>query len=148
MPIGVGLFPAGLFPAGFGVPETAAPSPNSPLPDPSTGISHTGRFINQQTKDYVVQSDGRLQGMPTVAQLVLIAVQNIDFSPLREKGPHFAASLKALIAAALAPLVAAKQVRVRQIVVLEPNQDAGLASVDWIDLTNGAPQQTVIGASS
>lgn len=145
MPIGAGAFPAGAYGAGFGVFETAPATPTSPLPDPSTGLSLTGRFINQQTKDYVMQADGRLQGMPTVAQLVLIAIQDIDLSTLTEKGPNFKGVLAGLVGTALAPLIAQKLVRIKQVTVLEPTKDSGFAEVDWIDLTTMAIKQTAIG---
>lgn len=143
---GAGLFPAGLFPGGYGAPATVAATPASPLPDPSTGLSLTGRFINPQTNDFVMQADGRLQGMPTVAQLVLIAIKDIDLSPLSEKGKNFKQALASLVSGALSQLVAQKLVRIKQVTVLEPTKDSGFANVDWIDLTNGAPQQTPIGS--
>lgn len=89
--------------------------------------------------------DGRLQGMATVAQLVLIAIKNIDLSSLTEKGPNFQGVLKSLVAAALAELVAQKKIRIKQVTVLEPTSDSGFANVDWIDLTTGTPGQTQIG---
>ena len=97
--------------------------------------------------DYVFTADGRLEGMTTVQQLVLLAILDIDFSTLTEKGPNFQNVLAALVSTALAPLVRQKLVRIKQVIVLEPSQDAGLASVDWIDLTTGAPQQTPIGTT-
>jgi len=146
MPIGVGFFAAGLFPAGYGQPETLGQSPTSPLPDASTGGSLTGRYLDQKTHDYVMLADGRLQGMQTVAQLVLIAIEDIDLSTLTEKGPNFKQALSTIVANSLAYLVAQKLVRIKQITVSQPGKDQGIASVDWIDLTNGQPVQTIIGA--
>src|ERR1019366_3551405 len=146
MPIGVGFFAAGLFAAGYGEPETLGQSPTSPLPDASTGAPQTCRYINPVTNDYVMLADGRLQGMTSVAQLVLIAIKDIDLSTLTEKGPNFKQAIASIVAGALAPLVAQKRVRIKQVVVLEPGKDQGLASVDGVDLTSGAPVQTTIGA--
>jgi hypothetical protein len=145
MGIGAGLYPAGLFPAGYGQPATAPFSPTAPLPDPMTGLSRTGRLVNQTTGDYVMQADGRLQGMPTVEQLVLLAILRIDTSDLQEKTPNFRNVLSGRVENALASLIQAKQVQIRQLVVLSPNQDAALALLDWVDLTTGAPVQTPIG---
>jgi|SRR6185312_13570183 len=146
MPIGAGNFAAGSYPAGFGVPETSPNGPAAPLPSAATGAALPGRFIDQTTKDYVMLGDGRLRGMPSVAQLVLLAIEGIDLSRLTEKGPNFKGVLSSLVTTALAPLVAQKLVRVRQVTVLEPTRDAGFAQVDWVDLTTGAPVQTTIGA--
>jgi hypothetical protein len=145
MPIGAGLYPAGLGLAGYGTPAQAPFSLNAPLPDPTTGLSLTGRLINQKTGDYVMQADGRLQGMPTVEQLVLLAIENIDTSDIQEKTPNLRAMLADRVEKSLAPLIRAKQVLIRQIVVVEPNQDAVVALLDWVDLTTGAPVQTPIG---
>ena len=145
MPLGAGLFGGGLAPAGYGLPDSVPPSPFSPLPDPSTGVSQTGRYIDQRTGDYVMLADGRLQGMGTAAQDVLIAIRNIDLSSLTEKGPNFQGVLSNLVAGALAPLVLQKLIRIKQVVVFEPTQDSGFASVDWFDLTTGQSATTAIG---
>jgi hypothetical protein len=120
------------------------------LPDPQHGgQSATGRLLNQQTGDYVMQADGRLQGMSTVNQLVLLAIRNtIDLSALTEKGPNFAQALTALVQVALAPLIAQKLVGLQSVQVLDGskvlglNPSAGIAVVNWVDLTTGQPQAT------
>jgi hypothetical protein len=147
MPIGAGLFPAGSFPGGFGIPEAGPFSQFAPLPDPTTGLSQTGRFINQKTGDYVFTADGRLQGMPTVEQLVLLAITRIDLSRITEKGPGFKKFFASLVQAALADLIGRKLVQIKSIDVLEPNPDAGLAVLNWIDLTTGQPVPTTIGGT-
>jgi len=144
---GIGSVPIGSIGIGYAPLTTLAATPSSPLPDPRTGLSQTGRLINPLTKDYVMQSDGRLQGMPTVNQLVLIAVFNLDFSSLTEKGPNFANALRAIIQNGMAYLVTQKLVAIRQIVIQQPNADAGLALMNWTDLTTGQNQQTPVGAS-
>lgn len=145
MPVGAGLFPAGRFPAGFGQPETAPPPPTAALPDTSTGLSLTGRFINQQTKDYVFLPDGRLQGMQTVQQLVLLAINNIDLSTILEKGPNFQRNLASRVQAALSDLISRGLVQLLQVVVTQPGPDSGLATAYWRDLTTGKDDQTPIG---
>jgi hypothetical protein len=143
MPIGAGLAPAGTSLAGFGVVD-AAPIPNFlPLPDQRSGLSDSGRLINQTTGDYSFLPDGRLQGMPTVNQLVLLAIlNNIDLSTLTEKGPNFAKTLTALVQTALADLIQRKFILLTSVVVTQPTQDSGLAVANWLDLTTGEPQQT------
>ncbi len=147
MPIGAGLAPAGTSPAGFGVPETAGAPAINPLPDPKTGLSLTGRYIDQKTGDYVMLADGRLQGMATVEQLVLLALNSVDFSDLLDKGPNFRATFANRVQNALADLITKKWVQIRAITISEPNPDAGLAVLDWVDLTTGAPKQTPIGTT-
>ena len=145
MPVGAGLYGAGTAPAGYGIPDQAPFSPTSPLIDPATGLSQTGRLIDQQTKDYVFTADGRLQGMPTVRQLVLLAITDIDLSTLTEKGPNFAATLTTLVQNALASLITRKLVLLKQVTVLQPSSDSGIAVANWVDLTNGEPVETPIG---
>ena len=148
MPVGAGLCPAGFSPAGYGLIDTAvAPGPTA-LPDPRTGVSDGGRYINQSTGDYVFTSDGRLLGMPNVYQLVLIALENtIDFSRLQEKGPNFPKVVRTIIQNALADLVTKKMIQIRKIVVQsgQPNMnpDATIAIVNWVDLTTGLAGEPV-----
>lgn len=146
MPIGAGGCPAGSSPAGYGVIDTATAPNLVPLPDPRTGLSQGGRNIDQATKDYTFTSDGRLQGMPNVNQLVLIAIQNADFSTITEKGPNFAQQLRDVVQNALADLITRNLVKLTTVTVLDRqpgmNPDAGVAIAYWIDLTTGQPQQT------
>lgn len=143
MPTGAGKAPAGSSLAGYGVIDSAPPPGIVPLPDTRSGLPQTGRLINQQTGDYVFTADGRLEGMPTVNQLVLIAIRNnIDLSTLQEKGPNFANTLTSLVQNALSALITAKLVLLSSVTVLQPNPDAGVAIANWLDLTNGEPQQT------
>jgi hypothetical protein len=138
MPIGAGLFPAGVFPAGFGQPEQAPAPATAVLPDPKTGLSLTGRLINQQTGDYVFTADGRLEGMATVQQLVLLAIDNIDLSTVQQKGPNFQRALANRVQVALADLVTRGLVQILSVTVTsQGNPDAGIAILSWRDLTQG-----------
>jgi hypothetical protein len=144
MPIGAGLFPAGLFPAGFGQPEQAGPPATALLPDPSTGQTQTGRLINQQTGDYVFTADGRLEGMATVSQLVLLAIKNIDLSQIQQKGPGFERALAARVQAAVADLVTRGLVQIISVVqAATSNPDAGIAVLTWRDLTQGQASDVI-----
>ena len=75
MPLGAGQSPAGGSAAGYGLPDTGTVPINAILPDPSTGLPQTGRFLNPVTKDYEFTSDGRVVGTPTARQLVQLAVR-------------------------------------------------------------------------
>lgn len=150
MPVGAGGCPAGAVPAGYGSVDQAPAPVLVPLPDPITGLSDTGRAIAPQNAaqgagDYSFTPDGRLVGMPTVNQLVLLAIENLDLSSITEKGANYAARVTALIQGALAPIVAQKLLLVRSISVLPtPNPDGSIAMVYWTDLTKGTPQQTAV----
>lgn len=142
MPVGAGLCPAGLSPAGYGTIDTA-PAPNLvPLPDYLTGLPDGGRYVSQKTGDYAFTADGRLQGMPNVYQLVLLAIANCDFTSITEKGTSFNGQVVATVQGALAYLVSQKLIEVRRITVVDRqpnmNRDAAIALVDWLDLTTGA----------
>ena len=147
MPVGAGLCPAGFSPAGYGVVEVAVAPNLVPLPDPQTGLSQTGRFVDQATGDYTFTADGRVQGMPTVYQLVLLAVERADVSSLTEKGPNYKQQVASILQDALSYLVTSKQVEIKRIVVLDrspgQNPDATVAMVFWKDLTTGADGQPV-----
>ena len=158
MPIGAGLCPAGLAAAGYGVVDTGTAPLNALLPDVRTGLPRTGRAIDTVKKDYVMQSDGRLQGFDTVPQLVQLAlstalgssaIQNlgIDWTKAQEKGSDFQRQLATIVANALAPLVAQKLVEVRAVIVSEPpsNPDAGVGFVKWFDMTSQTETNTTIG---
>lgn len=144
MPVGTGLSPAGTSQAGFGVVD-AGPVPGVvPLPDARTGLPQSGRFLNQQTGDYVFTNDGRVVGMPTVPQLVLLALlNNVDLSRVQEKGPNFRQFLASVVQDALGDLIAQGLVLLTGVQVLEPNPDAGLALVSWLDLTTGQAGEPV-----
>lgn len=153
MPLGSGRAPAGAHPAGYGVPDVA-PVPNlTPLPDYRTGLSDGGRYIVQAVPgaakggDYAFTLDGRLVGMPNVYQLVLLAIDNLDFSALVEKGPNYKQQVSTILQNALANVVAQKLVQITSIVLTvggpNVNPDATIATVYWRDLTTGQNGQPV-----
>lgn len=143
MPVGAGLAPAGTSLAGFGTVDQAPAPILVPLPDYRTGLPDTGRFINQQTGDYEFTADGRLQGMPTVYQLVLLAIERADFSTLQERGPNYVGVVQGIIQAALSYLVTSRQVSILRIDVPPVAPDAVIAVLYWIDLTTGEAGQPV-----
>jgi hypothetical protein len=158
MPIGAGLYPAGVSPAGYGVPDSAAVPNNAPLPGQTTGLPQTGRYIDPVTKDYVFTTDGRLQGLATVPQLVQLALTTIlgsaavtnvgqTFTLVQEKGAGFAQQMRAKVTSALSDLVKRNLVQIKSIAVDEPQSspDAGIVRVRWIDLTTGVEQTTAAG---
>jgi hypothetical protein len=144
MGTGAGTSPAGSSVAGVGVIDSAPQPGVVPLPDQFTGLSQTGRFIDQQTGDYIFTTDGRVVGMQTVPQLVLIALQDVDLSRIQQKGPNFSQFLASVVQDALGDLIAQRLVLLLGVTVLEPNPDAGVALVSWKDLTTGEVVPTKI----
>ncbi len=156
MPIGAGLCPAGASPAGYGVPDRVGPPNAVALPHPVTGLPQGGRYLDPKTGDYVFTSDGRLQGMANVQQLVLLALRTTIGSSslptmgnaiarITEKGPDFQRQLATVIADAFAPIVNQKLARLDAVRVLDtPNPDGAFAYVEWTDLTTQTPQTTQI----
>jgi hypothetical protein len=147
VPLGAGHAPAGTCPAGYGVIDVA-PAPNlTALPDPKTGLSQTGRYLNAPNAqtgkgmDYSFSADGRVQGMPTVYQMVLIAIENANFTQVQEKGPQWKTQLRTIVQNAVAYLVTSKQLQVKSIVVIDgmvgQNPDGAIAILNWFDVTMG-----------
>jgi hypothetical protein len=108
MPTGTGLQGAGTTPAGFGAPTQTGRGTNVVLPDMSVGGSHGSRKINPITRDYVMNDDGRIEGMNNVQQLVQLAVTNAEPELMRldRLDAGFEKGMLAILSAAVAPLVA------------------------------------------
>ena len=71
-PYGAGSQPAGWTPPSAYYPIPAQ-SPYVVYQDPVTGLSDSGRLIDQGTRQFVYTAAGDTEGMPTVAQCLLIA---------------------------------------------------------------------------
>jgi hypothetical protein len=147
---GAGLCPAGHAPAGYGTVATGvAPSPG-PLPDPATGIALTGRYVNASTGSYQFTSDGRVQGMTTVHQMVVLAAKTlrgssavksmgIDFSRCQVQDSGFQQAVTAAVSQAFSTLIRRNLVRVLgvEFPTTPDNPDAAMPLVRWRDLTTG-----------
>ena len=158
MPIGAGKAPAGAASAGYGVPDAAYVPNSAILPDPKSGFAQTGRFINPITGDYQFTADGRLIGMGTVPQLVLIALETVKgssviptlgntFQLVQEKGPSFLAQMRAVVNDALSDLIKTKMLQLVSVTTQEQpsNPDTGIVQVAWLDLTTGLQHSNVVG---
>jgi hypothetical protein len=142
MPKGAGFCSAGTSPAGFGLPDVAAVNVPSPLPDGLTGAPLTGRFINYTVGDYVFSSDGRINGMSTVQQLVLLALLDGNIlSGLDRKLPNYQRTIANRVQTALNPIILKGWCQLIAVTITDPsnNPDATAAYVKWKDLTLPAP---------
>jgi hypothetical protein len=161
MPLGAGACPAGSSSAGYGVPDQGNNPQNAIFPDPRTGLPLTGRNINSATNDYTFTSDGRTQGMPTVNQLVYLAVKTVrgsaalspsalqplglDLSKAQEIGPDFERQISAALASALSPLVRQGLITIVGLTWLPvDNPDGAAPWLQWQDNTTGRTFNTSV----
>lgn len=107
MPLGAGFQPAGSSPAGFGAPTQTGLGSNVVLPDSRVGGSHGSRKIHPVTRDYVMNDEGRIEGMNNVQQLVQLAITNAEpeLQKLDRLDSAFQKGVLAILSAAVAPLV-------------------------------------------
>lgn len=155
MPVGAGLAPAGVSPAGYGTPSTTTGPATNVLPDYVTGDTQTGRAIDPVNKTYTLTTDGRIQGVGTVQQLVQVALSTmfnssavvglgLNVASVQEKGSDFQRQVATMVASALADLVRRKLVQIIDVRVddLPAKPDGAWAVVLWRDLTTGQEQRT------
>lgn len=108
MPLGAGFQPAGSTPAGFGAPTQTGLGSNVVLPDSAVGGSHGSRKIHPVTRDYVMNDEGRIEGMNNIQQLVQLAVTKAEpeLQKLDRLDSAFEKGMLAILNQAVAPLVA------------------------------------------
>ena len=139
---GAGFCPAGRAPCGFGTPDSAAINVAVPLPNSFTGEPLTGRYIDYTIGDYVFSSDGRLNGMSTVQQLVMLALLDGNIlAGLDRKFPNYQRTIANRVQTALNPLILKGWCQLLAVNITDPssNPDATAAYVQWKDLTLTAP---------
>lgn len=147
MPRGAGQAPAGVSPAGFGAPDVAPSAvAGALLVDAYDGTPREARKIDQRSRQYVFDANGRVQGMRGVYQLVqlrlltvrnssalkdfglsLTSVQVIGANHQRQVEDIFNVALKDLLDARLIAIVAVKIDR------FSPTGD--YITLQWRDLT-------------
>lgn len=148
---GAGLQPAGTTPAGFGAPTASSSGSNVVLPDSSTPASHGSRKIHPVTRDYVMNSDGRLEGMNNVQHLVQLAVTNaaLQLQEIDRLDGSFERAINSILSAALAPLAQQGLLEVLGVSV-RMNEEGGLkggqavTTLRWRDLTTNDEVETHI----
>lgn len=124
---GAGFQPAGTSPGGFGAPTQTGRGSDVVLPDSRVGGSHGSRKIDPITKDYVLNEDGRIEGMSNVQHLVQLAVTNAgpQLMELDRLDSSFQKGMLAVLTAAVAPLVARGLIEVVDVAV-RTNRAGGL----------------------
>lgn len=151
MPLGAGIQPAGASPAGFGAPTQTGLGSNVILPDSRVGGSHGSRKIHPVTRDYVMNDEGRIEGMNNVQQLVQLAVTNAEpaLMELDKLDSSFEKGVLAILSTAVAPLVEQGLVEVVGVTV-RMNKEGGLkpgqavTKFNWRDRTTNEERSETV----
>lgn len=149
---GAGFQGAGTTSAGFGAPSRGAEEGGVILRDEATGASLTGRRLDPRTGDYVVDENGRLLGMPTVQQLVQLAVMNsaAALQQIDRLNDGFERAATAVLTTACGPIVQQGLIAVIGVRNVRLGVRGGLAQGQavyqflWRDLTTNTEQGTPI----
>lgn len=146
---GFGSQPFGSTPYGIGQPADVDPNGGKILADEFTGESRGSRRLDPRSKDYLVDSFGRIRGMPNVQQLVLLAVSTeLGSSSVRELGQElkkieritntFARRAASTMGAALQPLVDQGLIEVQSVTSTILANGRAAIRVTWKELTENA----------
>lgn len=88
--LGMGFCPLGFSLFGFGSPATLGMDQGFTLQENVNGVSRDARNIDQFTRDYVIDTDGIVQGQSAIAQQVFLAVSTtLGSSVVQELGSQF-----------------------------------------------------------
>ncbi len=159
---GAGIQPAGTSSAGIGAPIEGNPQ-DGVVFEGLDGTSNGSRYIDQRTRDFVMNADGRAQGMPNAAHLVQVAITTeLNSSAMTGLGqelkkldritPNFQKRVLSVLTQALQHLINAKIIEVVGFVDYKSSQtDPGLSPgrvygrLLWRDLTTrGEPRETIV----
>lgn len=151
--LGAGFAPAGTSPAGIGAPSTASAPAGSVFRDPYTGAIRTGRRIDPRTRQYVFDSNGRIEGIDTVPQLVQMAMSTEkgssamvslghELKKVTEITDNFDRRIRDTIDGALDALVKQVMVRIDSVDVERIGTSGAYIHVRWTDRTTGQEHLT------
>lgn len=147
--MGIGTAPYGTSLHGWGAVGVGSAIPGAaPLRTSATGSQQTGRAIDPATRDFVMLDDGSLAGMPTVQQLVALAILGPQFrGRLRQidrMGTAFAAQVRSAVDVALFGLVQRGLIEVVGVDAVKVTDRRGRVLVRWRDLQTGRVVPTEI----
>jgi len=135
MNLGFGLSDMGFAPFGTGDVDLAPTPPTENLLD-ARGVQQSARAIDAATGQYILNADGRFQGMPRVQQLVLLRVRAMPAI-----GGDVTATLQQRLLTqlqkALADLVTAGLVQIIAVVGYLELPTRERLGLKWRDLTTG-----------
>jgi hypothetical protein len=134
------VYGAGTQPAGWTAPAAYYPLTQKPpyvvFPDSVTGASDTGRYIDPSTRRFVYTQSGDPQGMPTVAQLVLIAWGTISLSAaVPTFDSNWQNQVQMLYVNAAKGILAAKLMQILSFTLTRFGRNGLKVVIKWKDLT-------------
>ncbi len=150
---GGGIQPAGTSSAGIGAPTEGNPQ-SGVIFEGLDRTSNGSRYIDQRTRDFVMNADGRASGMPNAAHLVQVAITTeLNSSSMNGLGqelkkldritPNFKKRVLGVLTQALQHLINAKIIEVVDFADYKSSQtDRGLSPgrvygrLLWRDLTS------------
>lgn len=159
---GAGTQPAGTTAAGYGEPATAAVIEGAFLRDTKTGRSLGARKIDPHTKDYVLDTNGRILGVGYVKHVVQMSLHTEEGSSVvQEMGhrlrsieritPNIERQILAILTKAVQPLITQGLIEVvgfSHFIAGDDKNGLRRGSVHgrflWRDLTTGEEQEEIL----
>lgn len=135
MSLGFGLSALGFAPFGLGDVDTA-PAPATDNLIDAKGVQQSARAIDAATGQYVLNADGRMQGMPRVEQLVLLRVRAMTL-PAGDVTPNLTAKIAIMMQTGLADLVQQGFIAILGVVPFAEQPTRIRAALKYRDLTTG-----------
>lgn len=138
-------------PAGVGTPAVGTANAGSVMRNANDGSIANARSIDPGTRQYVIDSNGRITGTTSTRQLVQLAVSTTlgssavkqlgnDISRIDRITDNFARRVSDVFTKALAPLVTRKLIAINSIDVQQVQGSRAYALIKWTDLSSGAEE--------
>lgn len=146
--LGFGFAPFGSSIYGYGSPDQATVLSSHLLEGSPNGESHPARYIDPQTRDYVIDENGVTKGQNSVSQQVFLALMTdlgsasvttlgSEFSKIRTIDESTPAKLRDIVNKALSKLVKANLVKI--VDIKTSNLPAGVTvQVVWQNTGNSS----------
>lgn len=152
MPTGAGAASVGLSVAGYGGVDSAPVQQQTILIDAKTGIAQNSRKVDPSTGRYLLDSFGRVQGMPGVQQLVMLRAGTLFNSsavlglgmlaPSGVIGANILRRLEDEIRLCMKDIVDAGIIEIIGVTVIKPPGQPLRRAFQWKDLTTKNEQET------
>jgi hypothetical protein len=153
--VGIGACACGGAPYGFGTPATS-PTPGGAIyRNTLTGDMMGAALIDSHTKQYSIDSNGRVLGVSPVHQLVYLALNTLrnssviqdfglDLPRVKDIADNHLQAVEGLVRDALSDLVRRNLIQIRRVGVRLFNPTGTLIELEWLDLTTGQTETTPI----
>jgi len=155
MPLGLGAAPFGSSLYGYGSIDVGIVPAAGNYIDPVTGQPVDTRFIQQKTKTYVFDSQGRISGMRSVYQLVQLAVMTVknssaiagfgsSISQIQTIDQNTQQRVEDAYRDCLSALTTSKLIAIVSILVQRVNTSGLFVQLNFVDLTTGLQQSLTV----